>query len=263
MTEDKNRKQGSSYHNDAYDTYWRILHKLAPTLKKLHSIKTINAYNLPYNGTGGVIIAAVHNGAVDAALISVSAADRMRAVRWVADEGICNTPVIGQVIRDAGCIPIASHKGKSTDPEQVREALSAATTLLREGGTLGLFPEGTIHPFYKNRRTLPFKTGVIRIAVEAGVPIVPAWARGAGAIFPWLSPMSVKNLSMYLALPLWTPVKIRVHFGEPFHVDKSLTLESPYEDIKAECVRLQDAVDELIRESRARGAKHDDSLDYF
>lgn len=263
MTDEKDRRHGATYHNEAYDVYWKVFRRVAPKIKKLHRIKTINGYNLPYAGAGGVIICAVHNGAIDAAMISIAAADRMRAVRWVADEGICNTPVIGEIIRDAGCIPIASHKGKSTDPGQVRQAMSAATELIREGGTLGIFPEGAIHPFYRNRRTLPFKTGIIRIAIETGAPIVPAWARGAGAIFPWLSPMSVKNFSMYLALPLWTPVRVRVHFGEPFSVREGLSIESPYEEIKQECARLQDSVDNLIKESRAPRADHDDSLDYF
>ncbi len=234
------------YREKAPDIYWRLLRLLGAPARKLHRVKIVNHKNLPRYGDGGVIIAGVHNAALDACFISIAATSRGRSIRWVADNDICETPVVGDIIKDLGCIPIASDKGRGTDPEQVRRALSAAREVIDDGGTVGLFPEGRIMPVFERARTFPFKTGIIRLAIETGAPIIPAWAEGADAIFPWLTPISAVGLKFYLTLPLWTPVTVRVHFGKPFFVDKKLTLESSREELKKEAAWLQQQAEEMM-----------------
>lgn len=236
---------------DAPDMYWKLYDAISPALKKIHRVDIVDAENLPAAGEGGVILAAIHNGALDGVFIAIAAAHRGRAVRFIGDEDICDAPVIGKAIRDAGVIPIASHKGVGSDPEQIRGALAEAAGVITGGGTLGLFPEGAIRPFFDTRNSIPFKTGVIRLAIATGAPVVPVWAQGAGAIFPWLSPFTIKGKKFYGAIPLWTPSHIRVRFGEAFVVRKELTLDSPREELKAETARLQDAADFLRNAGRA------------
>lgn len=247
MSKDKDSRPKRA---EAPPLYWPMHDVVTRPLKMLHRVKVINGENLPAADEGGCIIAGMHNGALDGAFISLGAGTRGRAIRWVGDEGICNAPVIGPVIRKIGVIPIASHKGVGTDPEQIKKALKEASSVLTDGGTVGIFPEGTIHPFTRGRKLFPFKTGIIRLAIETGVPIIPAWGQGVGAIFPWLRPVTIKEAQVYLMLPLWTPSPVRVHFGKPFIVEKSLDLTASYEDLKRECNRLEMAFEDFVFDRR-------------
>ncbi len=231
--------------DEAPELYWKLYDVLAPGLLRAHRLKVVDSLNMPQAGKGGMIIAAIHNGALDGAFIALAAAHRGRSVRFIGDEELCNAPVIGGFIRGAGLIPVASRKGAGTNPEQIRQALSEAANVIQDGGTLCIYPEGVIRPFFNTRKSFPFKTGVIRIAVASRAPIIPVWAQGAGAIFPWISPFDVKGKKYYGAIPLWTPKQVKVHFGRPFHVNKGLTLESPAEELKKEAERLMRAADVL------------------
>jgi 1-acyl-sn-glycerol-3-phosphate acyltransferase len=236
----------------APDLYWSLLKMAARPLRRMHRIRVAGAGNLPATGQGGAIVAALHNGALDAVFIAIAASARGRAIRFVADEDICNAPVIGKMIRKAGCIPIASFKGQGTNPDQIRKAMSEAAAVLRDGGVVGLFPEGIIHPFFKTRYAYQFKTGIIRLALESRAPIIPAWARGAASVFPWLSNIPTPKGHVYAALPVWTPARVAVHFGKPFVIPESITLESPHEEIREQSQRLQFAVDDLRNSHRRR-----------
>ena len=236
---------------DAPELYWRLFKIVSRPLRRLHRVRVAGAENLPGPGQGA-ILAALHNGALDAVFVAIAASARNRAVRFVADEDICNVPVIGPAIREAGCIPIASYKGQATDPDKIRQALAQATDVLRRGGLVGLFPEGIIHPFFKTRYAYQFKTGIIRLALASGAPIIPTWARGAGAVFPWLSNIKLPTGHIYAALPVWTPAQVVVHFGKPFVLPPDLCLDAPYERIREQALRLQFALDDLRNAHRKR-----------
>lgn len=229
----------------APELYWKMYRMIAPGLLRMHRVKIVHPLNLAEAGYGGAIIAAIHNGALDGAFIALAAAHRGRAIRFIGDEDLCNAPLLGKLVRGAGVIPIASSKGKGTNPEQIRKALAEAAAVVNAGGTLGIFPEGAIRPFFDTRRSFPFKTGVIRLAAATGAPIVTAWAQGAGAIFPWISPFRVRGKTVYGAIPLWAPSPVRVHFGKPFHLRKGVTLESNAETMRDEAARLMRAADKL------------------
>lgn len=56
------------------------------------------------------------------------------------------------------------------DPDASRAALNTGVRLLRQGALLGIYPEGTRSP---DGRLYRGKTGVARMALEAGVPVIP------------------------------------------------------------------------------------------
>jgi 1-acyl-sn-glycerol-3-phosphate acyltransferase len=56
------------------------------------------------------------------------------------------------------------------DPDASRAALTTGVRVLREGKLLGIYPEGTRSPDGRLHRG---KTGVARMALEAGVPVIP------------------------------------------------------------------------------------------
>ena len=95
-------------------------------------------------------------------------------MKWLSKEAIFRIPVMGWMMRLAGDIPV--HR---TSRGSRAEALEACRARLRNGVSVMIFPEGTRS---RTDDLLPFKDGAFRLAVEAGVPILPlvvAGTRGA------------------------------------------------------------------------------------
>jgi 1-acyl-sn-glycerol-3-phosphate acyltransferase len=86
-----------------------------------------------------------------------------------------------------------------TGGSAAQAALNTGVRLLREGNLLGIYPEGTRSP---DGRLYKGKTGIARIALEAGVPIIPVAMVGTDIANP-------------IGSKMWKPTKIRVKFGEP------------------------------------------------
>ncbi len=86
-------------------------------------------------------------------------------MRWVAKEELFKVPVIGLAFKWSGDIPLRRGKGDS-----VRKMMDACKESLEAGIPIMMFPEGTRS---KDGELLPFRDGAFRLAIEAGVPILP------------------------------------------------------------------------------------------
>jgi 1-acyl-sn-glycerol-3-phosphate acyltransferase len=78
--------------------------------------------------------------------------------------------------RGVRSVPIDRSSGAAADP-----ALQTALRILGEGKVLGLYPEGTRSP---DARLYKGRTGIARIALESGVPVVPCVMVGTYEIQP-------------------------------------------------------------------------------
>jgi 1-acyl-sn-glycerol-3-phosphate acyltransferase len=113
--------------------------------------------------TGGVLFASNHLGFLDGPLL-VGVAPRW--VRCLVKNEMFHGP-IGAVLRAAGQIPV---QRASVD----RTALDAAVEVLRGGGAVGVFPEGT-----RGRGDMSHvRLGLAWLALRAGVPVVPVACLG-------------------------------------------------------------------------------------
>jgi 1-acyl-sn-glycerol-3-phosphate acyltransferase len=113
--------------------------------------------------TGGVLFASNHIGFLDGPLL-VGVAPRW--VRCLVKSEMFHGP-IGAVLRAAGQIPVSR---ASVD----RTALDGATEILRAGGAVGVFPEGT-----RGRGDVSdVRLGLAWLALRAGVPVVPVACLG-------------------------------------------------------------------------------------
>jgi 1-acyl-sn-glycerol-3-phosphate acyltransferase len=83
---------------------------------------------------------------------------------FLLQDGLFTIPIIGWILKETGQIPV------DRGTERAKNAKEQACTLLREGKTLAIFPEGKDVP---SGQRIPAKTGVVRMAIETGVPIVP------------------------------------------------------------------------------------------
>ncbi|MGB8657606.1 MAG: lysophospholipid acyltransferase family protein [Candidatus Zixiibacteriota bacterium] len=137
-------------------------------LKVFWRYKRIGAEHVPK--TGGVIIASNHVAYVDPPFIG---AVTPRELFYLAKVELFSNALFGWMIRKYNAIPIS--RGAFD-----RRALTGAVQLLKEGKALLLFPEGTRSP---DGGFLEPKLGVGMIALEAGVPIVPAYIHNSGNLF--------------------------------------------------------------------------------
>jgi 1-acyl-sn-glycerol-3-phosphate acyltransferase len=121
-------------------------------------------------GLGPCVVVANHQSLLDIVMLS-----RMpREMKWVSKEELFKLPWIGWLLRLTG--DIAVRRG---DPESGGEAIARAKAYLARGMSVMIFPEGTRS---RDARLLPFKSGAFRLAIEAGVPVLPVavWGTSAG-----------------------------------------------------------------------------------
>lgn len=107
-----------------------------------------------------------HLSVADAFVLTGAVARHGRRIRMLGTAGLFRAPVVGPVLRAVGYIPVDR---RSADPSA---ALAPALEALRAGQCVGLYPEGAItrHPDGWPARG---KTGVVRLALDSGAPVVP------------------------------------------------------------------------------------------
>ena len=96
--------------------------------------------------------------------------------RSFQDERHFKIPVYGGCIRVFGQVPVSR-----TDKERNRQAFARAAEMLRGGDSFVVFPEG-----HRTRdgRLGAFHLGAFRLAIQAGVPVVPMGMRGLRNVCP-------------------------------------------------------------------------------
>jgi 1-acyl-sn-glycerol-3-phosphate acyltransferase len=151
-----------------------VLDVLRPTIglisKLLWRIRWRNTHYIP--SEGGVIIAGNHQTYIDPFWIGSFI---KRPSRFLAWDAAFNWPLVGTTMRLFGAWPLQL---EGSDPAAIRLSLQ----WVREGGAVVLFPEGGRgNPDGSLKR---FKPGAVRMALEAGVPILPVTIRGGHRVWP-------------------------------------------------------------------------------
>ncbi|RCV54024.1 lysophospholipid acyltransferase family protein [Marinitenerispora sediminis] len=129
---------------------------------------------------GGVILAANHLSMSDPLTVAhfVYVAGR-RWPTFTAKEGVFRIPVVGAVARKTGQIPVS--RGSADAVKALREAERA---LVEDGASVIFYPEGTCT---RDPDLWPMaaKTGVARLALSTGVPVVPIAHWGEQHLMPY------------------------------------------------------------------------------
>jgi 1-acyl-sn-glycerol-3-phosphate acyltransferase len=124
---------------------------------------------------GGAVLVSNHIGYLDFVFAGFTALPAQRLVRFMAKESVFRHKVSGPLMRAMKHIPVDRAQGAHA----YRHALKA----LRSGEIIGVFPEATISESFTLKS---FKSGAARLAMEAGVPLLPMalwgtqrlWTRG-------------------------------------------------------------------------------------
>lgn len=116
---------------------------------------------------GGFVLAANHISSFDPFILGMPLWPMRRAIRYMAKAELFNR-VLAPAMRAIGTFPV--RRGEA-DADAMRTALD----LLRSGEIVGMFPEGTRAKKGLRKKFKPeAHTGTARIALTAGVPLVPA-----------------------------------------------------------------------------------------
>jgi 1-acyl-sn-glycerol-3-phosphate acyltransferase len=113
--------------------------------------------------SGGAVIAMTHFGYLEFAFIAYTIwrHDRRR-VRFLATSSAFKNPIVGGLLRRLGQIPVDRSAGAG--------AYETAVAALQSGSLIGVFPEAGVDASFTVRA---LKTGAVRLAVEAGAPLIP------------------------------------------------------------------------------------------
>jgi 1-acyl-sn-glycerol-3-phosphate acyltransferase len=170
---------------------------------------------------GGVLLAVNHIGYVDFVYGGLAANPSKRLVRFMAKREIFDHRLGGPLMRSLHHIEVDRGAGIAS--------MEQALAYLKAGEAVGIFPEATISRSFELKE---FKTGAVRIAAEAGVPLVPVILWGTQRMMTKGHP---KDFSR------GKTIAIRV--GEPLHPTGTDPVAETAE-LKATMARL---LDETIR----------------
>jgi 1-acyl-sn-glycerol-3-phosphate acyltransferase len=185
-----------------------------PILTIAFRYRALGRDHLP--ATGGYVLAAGHVSNLDPWALGLALWPN-RFLRFMAKSELFWFP-LGAIL--AGCGAFRVRRGRADT-----EAIQTAVSLAREGHVIAMFPEGTRRKkgLRKTRRAQAH-TGAARIALEGGVPLVPAGIKGTGDL---------------RRLAAW-----RVSYGPPIDLSDLSDL-APAEAARIATDRAMTAIDEL------------------
>ncbi len=159
--------------------------------------------NIPREG--GAILAINHVGYLDFALVGTAALPVNRYVRFMAKKEIFDNKLAGPLMRGMHHICVDRANGSAS--------FVAALRALRGGEIIGIFPEGTISVSFEIKE---LKSGAVRLAMGAGVPMIPTVIWGSQRI--WTKKVK-RNLRR-------KNVPISVTFGAPLYFEKNTDVDA-------------------------------------
>jgi 1-acyl-sn-glycerol-3-phosphate acyltransferase len=170
---------------------------ILPLVKLIWRFRITGREHIPKHGP--VVIAPNHKSFYDSFFVGLATP---RHVRFMAKQELFEGKS-ARLLSALGAFPV---KRGEADPE----ALETARMVLRDGGVLALFPEGTRHRDPDELRAP--RRGAGRLAIEAGAPIVPCAIVGTEKLFAGFLPR---------------PVRVQVAFAAPIPaVDLDATPEA-------------------------------------
>jgi 1-acyl-sn-glycerol-3-phosphate acyltransferase len=159
--------------------------------------------NIPQEG--GAILAMNHIGYFDFAIAGTGVLPKKRYVRFMAKKEIFDNKLAGPLMRGMHHISVDRSNGSAS--------FVAALQALHKGEIIGIFPEGTISTSFEIKG---LKSGAVRLAMEAGVPVIPTIIWGSQRV--WTKGVK-KNLTRQ-------SVPITVTYSPPLYFAKDSDVEA-------------------------------------
>jgi 1-acyl-sn-glycerol-3-phosphate acyltransferase len=207
-----------------------------PTIRIASDFRWHGPRRLP--ATGPFIVAPNHYTNIDPLVVGTIVFLHRRLPQYLAKAGLFRNPVVGFFMRGMGNIPVErTGRARGTDP------IGSGNSLIRNGGGLIVYPEGTLT---RDPDLWPMrgKTGAVRLALENDVPLIPMAHWGAQGILPRYG----KKLKLFpksrVDVVIGEPLDLSRYRGRP--LDQHTLLEATDE--------LMAAITALVEELRGEPA---------
>jgi 1-acyl-sn-glycerol-3-phosphate acyltransferase len=139
-----------------------------PVVGLLYRLRVRGREHLP---EGGFVLASNHLSNFDPWPLATSLFPK-RELRFMAKSELFENALLGALLKGVGAFRV--QRGQA-DTEAMRTSLA----ILRDGGVLAMFPQGTRSKKGRRRKLAPKPhPGAARIALQAGVPIIPVAIKG-------------------------------------------------------------------------------------
>jgi 1-acyl-sn-glycerol-3-phosphate acyltransferase len=156
----------------AYATGY-LFRRIGPVMASLNPLWRFRySGTLPANPRNPYVVVSNHESFADILLISHLPWE----MKWLSKAELFRIPIMGWMMWVAGDIPVQRGFGPSAV-----EAMERCRRMLKRRVSVMIFPEGTRS---RTADLLPFKDGAFRLAVEAGVPLLPLAVSGTRTALP-------------------------------------------------------------------------------
>jgi 1-acyl-sn-glycerol-3-phosphate acyltransferase len=187
--------------------FWPLAALVIPPLTAIARFEVIDRDKLPLSGA--FILAPNHYSEIDPLVVGVVMWKLGRMPHFMAKASIFKIPVLGYLAKVSGQIPVErSGVARHNDP------LAAATRIADQGLAVVIYPEGSLT---RDPDLWPMrgKTGAVRMALEAGIPLIPLSHWGTQKVMPRYG----KKISVFprktIHVKIGDPVDLSEYRGRP------------------------------------------------
>jgi 1-acyl-sn-glycerol-3-phosphate acyltransferase len=177
MTSPQQAKQGKRS-DGTYSNTWRNFTRivLPPTIRGMMRVEASGQQNIPPKE--GVILASNHLSYMDILALSLVVHRAGRYPVFLAKSSLFELPVFGTAMRKLGQLPV--FRGQVDAALVLRDAERVG----KEGECVIFYPESTVT---RDPEMWPMvaKTGVARLALSAGIPVIPVADWGTQSVLPY------------------------------------------------------------------------------
>jgi len=150
-----------------FTCYWAFFYVRANPIWRC---RILGRDRLPWRGPAVIVVN--HLSVVDILVLH----GLFRPFKWVSKASNFRIPFLGWNMVLNGYVPITRGAADSA-----RRMMARCRELLREGSPVLFFPEGTRS---EDGKLQPFKDGAFRLAMDAGVPVIPVALSGTHETLP-------------------------------------------------------------------------------
>ncbi len=199
---------------------------LYPIFRLFWRVRIEGRHHVPAHGAA--VVAANHQSFCDSLFIPLAIP---RRVTYLAKAEYFDTWKTAWFFRAVGQIPIRRGGGDASE-----RALATAREVLGRGRIVGLYPEGTRS---EDRFVHRGRTGVARLALECGVPVIPVGVDGTERV----QPIGLRHLRPFQ--------RVTIRFGPPMRLARPTPADGGRDESTArslDAAHLRTFTDDLMHE---------------
>src|SRR5947199_1090248 len=206
-----------------------------PLVRCFYRVTALGLENLP---RGGFLLVPNHITRVDAIILQLACP---RPIRYVIDQEYYHKPILHQILRAVGCIPINIRHSHA--------AVRAAAEKIANGEIVCVFPEGQLE---RTGTLLRLQRGYELIARHANALVVPVWLDQL-----WGSIFSFQGGRFFTKLPKRIPYPVTIAFGKPLEPNAAdiATVREELLKLGEFCFSQRPSLDRHLAEACVRGLK--------